>query len=305
MENERIVVVVGFLGAGKTTLLRALTAKALESDWAPFILLNDYENASLDAQYFTSELPPKSVSALTGSCICCSGISELRAIVNRIPARDKGITLIEANGTTDACELMEFLGVGIDARFSPPVQVSVVNVAQWQARGEHNALEANQVQVASLVVLTHVEQVSVERRQMVIEAVAKLNPFASVIDKADLDVSTLLGLQMPDENKVATGAEKFDHQKAHWSSCSVDLPDLPDEACITGICDAIPDSVLRVKGCTKVGGGAGYTYFERTPDGNVFVRPYNGVPVTGAKLLVVGPGSDSDMLAKVVRGALA
>ena len=60
MQNERIVVVVGFLGAGKTTLLRAFTAKALDSDLSPFILLNDYENANLDAQYFTSGLPPKS-----------------------------------------------------------------------------------------------------------------------------------------------------------------------------------------------------------------------------------------------------
>ena len=63
---------------------------------------------------------------------------------------------------------MGFLGVGLHPRFEPPVQISVVDAKNWQrrARGlsdvlgtDHNELEANQVQVSSLVVLTHLERV--------------------------------------------------------------------------------------------------------------------------------------------------
>ena len=110
---EAIITVVGFLGAGKTTLLKRLMTSYIENDWNPFIILNDYENAHLDAQEFLRKMDSKSVRALNGSCICCSGINELRDFVNNIPERKNGITLIEANGTSDACSLISFLGVGI------------------------------------------------------------------------------------------------------------------------------------------------------------------------------------------------
>jgi G3E family GTPase len=144
---EAIITIVGFLGAGKTTLLKHLVSSYVDNSWRPFLILNDYENAYLDAQQFVDQVESNNVWPLNGSCICCSGINELRDNVNRIPEREKGITLIEANGTSDACALMGFLGVGLDQRFLPPIQVSVVDVRNWQKRGEYNDLEANQIQV--------------------------------------------------------------------------------------------------------------------------------------------------------------
>ena len=49
---EAIIVLVGFLGAGKTTLLRKLLEQLLEDKWDTKVILNDYENATLDAQDF-------------------------------------------------------------------------------------------------------------------------------------------------------------------------------------------------------------------------------------------------------------
>ena len=122
---EALIAVVGFLGAGKTALLKQLMENFINEGWNPFLVLNDYENANMDAQQFANQFDLKNIKALSGSCICCSGIVELRNIVNRIPEREKGITLIEANGTSDACTLMEFLGVGINKKFLPPIQISV------------------------------------------------------------------------------------------------------------------------------------------------------------------------------------
>lgn len=128
---EAIITVVGFLGAGKTTLLRQLVANYINQGWDPFIILNDYENAYLDVQQFHEQMEVKNAIPLNGSCICCSGISELREFVNRIPERPNGVTLIEANGTSDACSLMGFLGVGLNDRFLPPIQISVVDAFNW------------------------------------------------------------------------------------------------------------------------------------------------------------------------------
>ncbi len=296
---EAIITVVGFLGAGKTTLLKHLMTSYIEQSWKPFVILNDYENANLDAQQFIEQIEAKHVRALSGSCICCSGIDELRNFVNRIPERTNGITLIEANGTSDACSLMSFLGVGLNDRFLPPIQISVVDVRNWQKREEHNELEANQIQVSSLIVLTHIENIPSERMHFVTEELQKLNPFAEIMTMKEIDVSLIPKLS-PSENK----AQKFEHHKAHWASCSTDLPNLPSSNCIYDICNALPKSILRIKGCTQIAAEEKFTYFERTPNGEVFIRPFNGVPITGSKLLAIGPGSTPDSLERAIKNSI-
>ena len=296
---EAIIVVVGFLGAGKTTLLRHLINCYINDGWKPFVILNDYENAYFDVQQLSEKIEPQSLKPLNGSCICCSGITELRDSVNRIPKRERGITLIEANGTSDAYALMGFLGVGINEHFLPPIQVSVVDVRNWQKRDENNELEANQIQVSSLIVLNHLEGISDERRSFVVKELEQLNPSINIITTEELDISKL-----PELSPSQNNAEKIDHQKTHWASCSTDLPALPDAVCIEYICKALPKSILRVKGCVSVRNEEGYTYFERTPDGEFYTRPFSGEPITGTKLLSVGPGSDITLLDKVITDSL-
>ena len=293
---EAIITVVGFLGSGKTTLLRHLINNYASKGYTPFVVLNDYENANLDAQQFLDQLDSNQVRALSGSCICCSGINELREFINRIPQRTKGITLIEANGTSDACSLMSFLGVGLNERFLPPIQISVVDVKNWQTRDENNDLEVNQIQVSSLIVLTHIENVSEERKNFVIKELNKFNPTAEILIMNEIDV-TLLPKLLPSKNKF----QKFDHLKAHWSSCSIDLPNLPHTSYIYDICNALPKTILRVKGCTQIGDKKEFVYFERTPNGKVSIRPFNGIPITGSKLLTIGPGSEPSLLEKVIK----
>jgi len=297
---EAIVVIVGFLGAGKTTLLKKLVDDATARDWQPFVVLNDYESADLDIAQLSEKLDAKWLKALSGSCICCSGISELRDSVNRIPERKNGITFIEANGTTDACSLMGFLGVGINERFLPPIQISVVDVNNWQQRDIYNELEANQIQVSSILVLTHEDKVDESRLNNVKVALQQLNPSAHIMSMAELDLTQLP--EVAPSNNIAT---KLDHHKAHWASSSIDLPPLPDYHCIKDICEALPPSILRIKGCTTIANQPSYMYFERCPDGEIYVRPYRGKPDTGAKLLTIGPGSDKPLLERVINQALS
>lgn len=296
---EAIITIVGFLGAGKTTVLGSLIDYFTAKDWSPFVILNDYENATIDAQQFTKQIDIKSIKALSGNCICCNGIVELRNIINRIPQRVNGVTLIEANGTSDACSLMEFLGVGINDWFLPPIQISVVDVKNWQKRGEHDELESNQVQISSLIILTHLEKITVSRQNFVIKELKALNPMSKIVTMDNIDISLIPEL-IPSTNN----AQKFDHKKTHWASCSTDLPNLPNSSSIYDICAALPKSILRVKGCTKIGQEKEYTYFERKPDGEVHIRPFNGIPITGAKLLTIGPGSEPSVLEKAIKSNL-
>ena len=292
---ESIIVIVGFLGAGKTTLLRRLIQSYLDDHKSPFVILNDYQNAYIDSQQFLEFLEPVHIKALNGSCICCSGIVELRNQVNSIPPRENGVTLIEANGTSDACALMSFLGVGLNAQFLPPIQVSVVDVTHWQKRQSHNELEANQVQVSSLIVLNHHTDVTKQRLQKVKEDLSRLNPYAKIVLWDDLQIDELQRL-VPSSNRP----KDLDHLKAHWASCSVDLPDPLPSNSLNQLLKQIPSHILRVKGCTRLDDQTKYTYFERVPSGEVSMRPYYGPLITGPKLLTIGPGSNPELLQQLI-----
>ncbi len=86
---------------------------------------------------------------------------------------------------------MEFLGVGLHNRFLPPIQISVVDVKNWQQRREHNALEANQIQVSSVLVLTHLKNVHSNGKTQVIHELKKLNPSEKALNMDRLDVLLL------------------------------------------------------------------------------------------------------------------
>ena len=292
---EPVVTLVGFLGAGKTTLLKYLVASLLEKKWNPYIILNDYIDAELDARQISQDVADDSIYALTGSCICCDGINELRECVNDIPKRKQGITLVEANGTSDASTLMGFLGVGLKPQFMPPIQISVIDAKNWQRRKFYNQLESEQLKVASLVVLTHLDKVSLKRLNQVRQEVNLINPFASIVTQSEIVDSISSDLKA-----IPAMKKRLDHRQSHWSSCSVDLPDLPSPESILDICNAIPNSIVRIKGCTRLANDNDYTYFERCPDGEIYMRPYSGTPVTGSKLLTVGPGSHPELLQAAV-----
>jgi G3E family GTPase len=195
---------------------------------------------------------------------------------------------------------MSFLGVGLNERFLPPIQISVVDVKNWQTRDDNNDLEVNQIQVSSLIVLTHIENISEQRKNFVIKELNKFNPTAEILNMNEIDV-TLLPKLLPSKNKF----QKFDHLKAHWSSCSIDLPNLPHTSYIYDICNALPMTIMRIKGCTQIGDKKEFIYFERTPNGKVSIRPFNGVPITGSKLLTIGPGSEPSLLKKVIKNSLS
>ena len=147
--------------------------------------------------------------------------------------------------------------------------------------------------------LTHEDKVDEQRIADVKQDLKTLNPSATILTSDKLNIEML-----PEVSPSHNQADKLAHHKAHWASSSTDLPPLPDYICVKDICDALPKSILRIKGCTKIANEPHYTYFERCPDGEVYVRPYKGEPNTGAKLLTIGPGSEQSLLDTVIDQAL-
>ena len=38
-----------------------------------------------------------------------------------------------------------------------------------------------------------------------------------------------------------------------------------------------------------------------SPNRKVSIRPFNGIPITGSKLLIIGPGSEPSLLEKAIK----
>ena len=144
--------------------------------------------------------------------------------------------------------------------------------------------------------MTHTENLSKKEISSVVQDLKNYNSAADILEMKDLDVLVIPKIS-PTENKI----KSMDHNKAHWSSCSVDLPRLKSENLITTICNNLPKGILRIKGCTQIGDEESYTYFERTPAGEISIKPYNGIPTTGPKLLSIGPGSETKLLADAIK----
>jgi hypothetical protein len=126
------------------------------------------------------------------------------------------------------------LGVGLHNRFLPTIQISLVALENWQQRFEQNALEASYILVSSVLVLPPHENLHPNRNTQDIHGLKKLNPVAKVKHTDHWDV--LLLLEVVSYKNIV---QKFDHQKAHWASRSVDVPDLVNTKCIHFIYEAL------------------------------------------------------------------
>ncbi len=102
-----LVFIVGFLGSGKTTLIRDLLPLLETRGLDPFVIINDYANARVDASSLQNE--GRTVAPINGNCICCDSVIELMNLLMEIPLTEERVVLIEANGTSDPTTLIEHL----------------------------------------------------------------------------------------------------------------------------------------------------------------------------------------------------
>lgn len=71
--SSLLVLIVGFLGAGKTTFLRDLLPLLEARGLQPFVIIDDYANARVDASSLQKE--GRSVAPINGNCICCESLN--------------------------------------------------------------------------------------------------------------------------------------------------------------------------------------------------------------------------------------
>lgn len=311
-----LVLIVGFLGAGKTTFLRSALPEIVAAGLDPHVIINDYQNARVDAELLSAHAA--AVRPISGSCVCCGSREELVEALTTLDHQPGRVVLIEANGTTDAEELIELLSLEPALRrFTLPVQVSLLDGQRWQKRLWHNGLELDQARTATYRHVSRAAEIPPERRARVEESLARHGVTASEVTPAEF-ARELAGISaavasLPSRDIVAhphdCGCDDPHHEHHHqdhhhqhepaahhFAAMQVDLPPVAARSAIDAFLAGLPREVLRVKGLARLTDSPGeYHVFQRVEDAPAQWLPIGPSSRVETPLaILIGPAVDAE-----------
>jgi len=256
-----LVLMAGFLGAGKTRFLTELIPRLHAHGVRVRVVLNDFENATIDAARL-ADLEAV-VTPLNGECVCCGSLRELMDTLAAVPPDPGSIMLIEANGATEADELLGYLTLEARlAHFTLPLQLTVIDAGRWQKRWWSNALEAAQTVTATHVLLNWTERLSAARLRVVEESVRRVNAgalFTTVDAFADQLVALTAQVRyVATRDDAPLRAQVRSHERAEgtthrhpFASLALPLPALVEREAFLNFVRALPAAVVRAKGLVR------------------------------------------------------
>jgi len=295
-ERIPILIVAGFLGSGKTTFIRDLLPRLREGPRAPYVILNDFLNAMIDAH--TLRGLGAEIKTLAAGCVCCDDPSSLVQAILNVPASIHPLLIIEANGTTDPYALIETISLSPDLRdtVGPVLQVTIINEARWGKRwlpGDKHTEQA-QVLTASAIIANRGDIASEKQRQRLQRDLLELNPRAP---RLDTDSFVDLLLRETAANVLPTPDTSSPMPHTHHHSAVLLTPPIMNTQRLRQWLLSLPQDVLRVKGLVRTS-ETEMAYISRTD--NPFEEP-RIVPTKSCEdrlpaVVFIGPGLSEDFL---------
>jgi G3E family GTPase len=310
-----LVLITGFLGAGKTTFLTRLLNELRHHMLTGDVILNDYENASLDAERLREQAA--SIEPIAAACACCDGMEalvDLALAASRADGAD--CLLIELNGTADPLPLLEsFTLLESMLRFHPRWQVCVLDARQTGQRGYYQRLEDLQLQTASHFMLSHDEDLNAEMRSQLMSHVRRINPYATQIRAKSLAdaMANVMARKRPRLMRPQTSISAAlpspirGHHLAHeFTGCQVALPEKVSREAMWRFLAALPPSVLRAKALASVIGEEGKRRLFERVGMELIADPLevNFSSKVGASAVLIGPDLNPAELEEIARQEL-
>lgn len=306
MSRIPIVLIAGFLGAGKTTFLHALMGALKERKVGFSVVVNDFENAEIDAARLR-DLDVE-VQSINGSCVCCSSLNDFMLTLGIIPVPRGGVLLVEANGASDFITLIAAITMrGECRRFTSPMQVAMIDAVRWQKRRKHNQLEQEQVKTSTHWMLTHTDGVKNSRLASIRTAVKRLTPrgietpvdaFADFL-RLQAATARFAADEAPKAALFEAAAAEPTHEHHHhhdderaFTSMRVPVPFVVRRQDLERVLHHLPDEVLRVKGLCRLAEmpQIPFSFQHVRPEGETWFLPMIGTLGVIPSGVVIGVG---------------
>lgn len=257
MRKIPLYILAGFLGAGKTTSLRSALQACLQNGQKPFVILNDLQNAEIDATLLRTDTPD--VSALSGSCICCDDPYALLDKIQEIDFDVFDCVFLEANGSTDLWALLEFISHACKDIFRPIQVIGIVDGVNFGNRGWAQILETEQLRTATKIYITKEDLLNSAQRLNLWENLRSEFPHAIYArpeqwHQAHIAKIRKYNYAQPNASRQIFSSQssvhkKIAHQQSHQcSSFSWAVPSHWNKNDFEKWLLQIPPEVLRIKG---------------------------------------------------------
>lgn len=276
-----VTILGGFLGAGKTTALNGLLRSAARRI---AVLVNDFGAVNIDAALIRSR--QGDIVSLSNGCVCCALGPDLGEGVAKLVAMHPPPEqiIIEASGVSDPWRIAQLArlesGVVLDAVL---VLADASRFPELLADRWLSDTMIRQIARADLVLLTHGDVAGAEGIAATRHAVRRLRADLPVALMPNDGLPALLMAAHPGAPSRFLAEVPVGHgfRQAIWTP-----PGAMDRAALFAVLDALPESVLRVKGFCRLGSD-GAPHLVQRAGRRTSIVPWQG-PAPAEALVIIG-----------------
>jgi len=267
-KNEPVpaLVVVGFLGSGKTTLMSHLLDQAIAQGIRVGLVVNDFDEFSVDAHVLQREAGTQNVLELPGGCMCCELGDDLAAALSTLLSlRDFDWFFIETSGLAEPLEVIHQLTApSLLPSIAPKLMVAVIDIEGPVPEQDGARLIWEQARSSQIVLLNKADVIKPASLERASQRIKEYNPLADVqiTQNAEIDLNRVLAkageVLVPIE-----GSGHHAHIHASYNSWARRLSVPIDREKFESFLQDLPEHVVRVKGFVRFSSDTQTYYFNR------------------------------------------
>ncbi len=184
IKKTKIIILTGFLGSGKTTFLNKMISFHKEKGESVAVVENEFGSISIDTDLLLGQ--GEEIMEVKNGCMCCTVRRDLVRIMRELIEKNKKYDriIIETSGIANPSPIAQtFLGLeDIYANFELEKIITVVDTANFEHQIETEALVKEQIAFADALVMTKIDLVSTEIKDIVNSIVHSFNTFAPIYE---------------------------------------------------------------------------------------------------------------------------
>lgn len=203
-------VFTGFLGSGKTTIISHLVDQLQNAEKQVIFIKNEIGSENVDAKIMEGK--HIRTQELLNGCICCTLVGPFVSAIGEIVEKfQPHRIIIEASGAADPAAIA--LMIDSHPKLIRDGVITVVDVVNFEGYSDVSQTARNQTKFTDLIVFNKIEQVSVERKRVVVDLVRELNRHSPIVEAPQgvLASNVALGISSAELDEILQAAG-FDTQ---------------------------------------------------------------------------------------------